>query len=82
MNLKISVFILASTAAVLLSGCQNQPAKSEIDNSCTAPRPQLCTMNYLPVCATRKDQSMQTYANACGACSDEQVIDYIDGECP
>lgn len=78
MNLKIPSF----AATVLISACLNQPAQSEeIDKLCADPRPQLCTMNYLPVCGVLEDNSKKTYSNACSACSDEQVVGYSEGEC-
>ena len=41
---------------------------------CIDPRPQICTMDYTPVCAMRDGGETATYANACGAC-----MNYIDG---
>jgi hypothetical protein len=51
-------------------------------NICTDPRPQICTMEYLPVCATMTDASVNTYASGCSACSDAQVVSWVEGECP
>jgi hypothetical protein len=48
---------------------------------CPEPRPELCTMNYLPVCAQRKDGAFKSYANGCTSCTDTEVIGYRDGEC-
>ena len=48
---------------------------------CPEPRPELCTMNYLPVCAQLKDGSFKTYANGCTSCTDTEVTGYRDGEC-
>ena len=48
---------------------------------CTDPRPQVCTMDYLPVCAERKDGSLKTYSNGCTSCSDPEVIGYVEGAC-
>lgn len=48
---------------------------------CLEPRPELCTMNYLPVCAQLKDGSFKTYANGCSSCTDPEVVGYRDGEC-
>jgi len=49
--------------------------------NCTDPRPQLCTMDYRPVCAKKSDGTYRTYANGCGACSDSDVVEYLAGEC-
>ena len=48
---------------------------------CKEPRPQICTMEYIPVCAKRKDSSFKTYASGCSACSDTSVIKYKAGQC-
>ncbi len=48
---------------------------------CTDPRPQVCTMDYRPVCAQLEDGSNKTYANGCTACSDQLVTAYIEGIC-
>lgn len=49
---------------------------------CTNPRPEICTMEYVPVCATLKNKKIKTYSTACTACSDSNVISYIAGGCP
>ena len=48
---------------------------------CTDPRPQICTREYDPVCATLEDGSVKTYATGCTACSDQQVTGYRPGSC-
>ena len=49
---------------------------------CTNPRPQVCTMDYNPVCAIREETAeMATYANACGACADITVMYHQPGAC-
>lgn len=59
---------------------------------CTDPRPQICTMDYTPVCATKDNRvrcvttpcqstETKTYSNGCGACANPAVISYIPGEC-
>ena len=59
---------------------------------CTEPRPQICTHDYNPVCATR-DTGIRcvttpcptteeiTYSNGCAACSDKRVISYRPSSC-
>jgi len=49
--------------------------------ACTEPRPQICTMQYLPVCATLKGGVIKTYSSGCSACSDTKVISYKPGKC-
>ena len=48
---------------------------------CKDPRPEMCTMDYRPVCAAKSDGSQATYSNGCGACSDPEVLEYRQGEC-
>ncbi|MGR9099908.1 MAG: hypothetical protein ACU826_05005 [Gammaproteobacteria bacterium] len=70
------------------------PAAGENRNivRCEEPRPQICTQEYLPVCALRDtgircvttpcdSTEWKTYANGCGACSDPKVEGYIPGDC-
>ena len=49
---------------------------------CEEPRPQVCTMEYRPVCANLSDGSVKTYATGCTACSDAKVVSWVEGECP
>ena len=49
---------------------------------CVDPRPQVCTMDYRPVCGTHMDGSAKTYSNGCGACSNPEVVYWIEGACP
>jgi len=48
---------------------------------CTEPRPQICTREYDPVCATLQDGNVKTYATGCTSCSDDAVKGYRPGEC-
>ena len=48
---------------------------------CRDPRPEVCTMEYDPVCGRKKDKSTATYSNACEACADPMVLGYFRGEC-
>jgi alkaline phosphatase D len=48
---------------------------------CPEPRPQVCTREYRPVCATFKDGSFKTYSNGCTACTDPAVTGYREGTC-
>ena len=45
-------------------------------NTCTDPRPEICTAQYDPVCA-----GGVTYSNGCAACSDAAVQSYVQGAC-
>ena len=48
---------------------------------CPEPRPQICTMDYVPVCAQLQDGSFKVYSNGCSSCSDPAVVGYRAGEC-
>ncbi len=80
MKNKIRVLYLM-TIVLLVSGCQSSSAQIENKLVCKDPRPEICTMNYLPVCGFDSSNSAKTYSNACGACSDKNVDSYIEGEC-
>lgn len=65
--------------------------KSEL-TLCPEQRPQVCTMDYRPVCATRNtgircvaapcpSTEQKTYSNACSACADVEVLGHIPDEC-
>jgi hypothetical protein len=53
--------------------------------TCTDPRPQMCTMQYDPVCGrigVGDAAEWKTYASGCSACGDPQVSAYRPGgEC-
>ena len=48
---------------------------------CEEPRPQICTREYDPVCATLKDGSTTTGSTGCTSCSDPEVVGYKKGAC-
>jgi len=48
---------------------------------CQEPRPQACTMDYRPVCASRRDGSKKTYSNGCNACADADVVSWVENAC-
>ncbi len=69
-------------AVVSLLGCASPPKATTMTTQCTSPRPQVCTMEYAPVCATRKDGARAEYSSACNACADDAVTGYLTGPCP
>ncbi len=69
-------------------GVENEYASVQ----CKSPRPDICTQEYLPVCATRDNgircittpcpsTENATYSNACSACADADVFHYRPEEC-
>jgi len=75
---------------VLLAGCANPPeTKTETETEtasqvaqCAAVRPQICTMEYDPVCATLVGGGSATYSSPCNACAHDAVTGYLRGACP
>lgn len=63
---------------LLMSACATTPEGV----TCEAPRPQVCTMEYNPVCAQRSDGTQARYSSPCNACADDNVGSYIPGACP
>lgn len=68
---------------MLLAGCASgaPPALPEGMVECHTPRPQVCTMEYDPVCAVLDDGERKQYANGCSACGDAAVTGYLPGPC-
>lgn len=66
---------------VLLGGCATTGTQHLNLTLCTERSP-VCTQNYDPVCGQHRDKHWQPYANACVACSKEEVVGYRLGECP
>jgi len=71
---------------VLLSACattpHDEPAIAAAAQACEEPRPQVCTMDYRPVCANLADGGVKTYSNGCSACGDAAVSSWTEGACP
>ncbi len=76
--------ILVAAAALALTACVNSPApEAEAPGiQCADPRPQVCTMEYNPVCATLVAGGTKQYASGCNACADDAVSAYLPGPCP
>ncbi|MBE9540348.1 MAG: hypothetical protein IMF06_14790 [Proteobacteria bacterium] len=77
--------LLVAVAAIILTACANGPVSepaSPPGTACTDPRPQVCTMEYNPVCATLAAGGSKQYASPCNACADDAVSAYLQGPCP
>jgi hypothetical protein len=78
--------LLVVSISLLLEACVSvSPGKvmvAESSTVCEDPRPQVCTMDYTPVCATLMDDSVKTYSNGCGACADAKVKSWVADACP
>ena len=72
--------ILLSAAAV---GCAATAVPDDLI-LCTDPRPEVCTMDYTPVCAFQRNDgagTWETFSNACSACSNASVAGYRANAC-
>jgi len=80
MLLKIKALVVVSFLSV--AACAHDSDKNEkLVTYCKEPRPEICTMNYTPVCGLVEDKTVKTFGNACGACGDKKVSQHIPGEC-
>ncbi len=64
-----AVMAIMSGAAIAASG-----SADIIIAQTTPPRPQVCTMEYKPVCARASNGALKTYPNACHARADSATI--------
>ncbi|MBW1749103.1 MAG: hypothetical protein JRJ37_00080 [Deltaproteobacteria bacterium] len=81
-------FILVLIAFSIILGCSTGTHRVKSGNGnvsnlipCTAPRPEVCTQEYIPVCGKLGDGNQKTYSNACSACADSEVVNYQSGPC-
>ncbi len=91
--MKHCAVLLAISMLFACSTHQSEPEQERQQTQCPEQRPQICTMDYQPVCATRDtgvrcittpcpSSEQKTYSNGCSACTDPAVVSYITGECP
>jgi hypothetical protein len=66
---------------VLLAGCSSPPPPS-LATPCPDIRPQVCTMEYAPVCARLVAGGTRQYSSGCNACADDAVASHVAGPCP
>ena len=82
----VALMRLALPGVLLLtvSACSSTEARNDLVQ-CTDPRPEICTMDYTPVCAmlmASGTEQWKTYSNACSACADTTVSGYRQNACP
>jgi len=85
-KMRAVTWIALLATALFLSACaadpQKQPEAAALGmTECENPRPEICTMDYTPVCGQLISGEEKTYANGCSACSVTNVIGYKAGEC-
>ncbi len=85
----------AVIVGMILFGCAEPSPRSLPVTAvlqCSDPRPEICTLEYLPVCAVRdtgvrcattpcESTELATYSNACSACNDPTVLGHSEGAC-
>ena len=82
-------------AAYGCSAVANEPPAPDPGSliQCEDPRPEVCTREYMPVCALRDtgircvttpcdSTEWVTAGNSCSACSDAKAFGYRPGACP
>ncbi len=75
--------LLIVSFSFIMFGCSsvsNNGPSAEL-TPCEA-RPEMCTMDYVPVCGELDDGTQKTYSNACNACADPRVTGYRPDPCP
>ena len=77
----MKALMLLLAVPLLAAACKQDTASQDMDVVCKDPRPEICTMEYLPVCGISSDGSEKTYASGCTACSHPEVIGYRKGAC-
>ncbi len=87
--MKTSCLFSFTIASIITIGCISGSNKTSGTSSpkgsfihCGEKRPEICTMEYLPVCAELDDGTWKTCSNACSACSDKDVVKYQVNPCP
>ncbi|WP_220719025.1 Kazal-type serine protease inhibitor [Agarivorans litoreus] len=77
----IKYAVIAFFTIFLMACSQTQEPLLKIDGSCEEPRPEICTMEYDPVCGEVNGE-LKEYGNACSACGDPEINTYQKGACP
>jgi hypothetical protein len=75
----VTILFLSAAAC----GCSATQMKDDL-TECTEPRPEVCTMDYTPVCGLQRvsgSEQWKTFSNACSACSDSTVVGYNKDAC-
>jgi hypothetical protein len=75
-------FLITAILLVAACGSTQQPVTLKMETfKCPEVRPEICTMDYNPVCGISSDGSFKTYSNSCNACTDPKVTSYYLGVC-
>ncbi len=66
---------------VACSAAPPPPPPVSLAGQCPEPRPQVCTMEYDPVCGQLTDGARSDYSSPCNACAHDAVVSYQKGVC-
>ena len=88
----VNRFLILLLVNILMSCSSMDTSMLDTVVECEEPRPQFCTMDFTPVCATRDNGvrcvttpclsiELSTYSNGCSACGDKKVFSYVEGAC-
>lgn len=80
---KLLSLILILYAVPYFTSCDTSSDNAiTLETMCPEPRPEVCTLDYNPVCGYKSDKASKTYSNGCSACSEKEIVGYKNGECP
>ncbi len=76
--------LLFASFSFIMFGCSSVSNNGpSVDlTPCEDPRPEICTMDYVPVCGELDGGGQKTYSNACNAYADSRVTGYRPDPCP
>lgn len=83
------LILLVSVSMLSVSCATTYPENNKINHEpgaldlilCEEPRPQVCTQEHDPVCATLQGGGAKTLSTGCVSCSDPEVVGYKAGAC-
>jgi hypothetical protein len=76
------LFLSLPLACLLLAGCAGPGlVDGEQVTVCKDPRPEICTLDYNPVCGLLDSGQRREFSNGCSACADPAVTGYVPGPC-
>ena len=76
--------VVIVVGVLTVAGCGTStlaPDNAAAATLCEDPRPMVCTMEYMPVCANLAAGGTATYPSGCNACADIAVASWVDSPC-
>lgn len=75
------MMFLVGVALFSAGSSEVEPDRSRGETPCPEVRPEICTMEYDPVCGVGLLMNPTTFPSGCVACADHKVSAYIKGRC-